>query len=179
MPPTEGHAPRPGPLAYFLTFTCYGSHLHGQGPFHYERSTEGTKRLPPNRKREYWRRQDLKQPPFLLDAPRRTIVLRSILQTADYRGWTIHAAHVRSNHIHVVVSGPPTAQKAFGTFNAYASRHLTESGFDTNDRRRWTRHGSHRALHSERGIIQAVHYVIDQTGDPMSLFDGATTWPTA
>jgi REP element-mobilizing transposase RayT len=48
-------------------------------------------------------RKHLIQPPYLLDEARRAVVLGAIQSVCQYRGWKLFAAHVRQNHVHVVV----------------------------------------------------------------------------
>jgi len=38
-----------------------------------------------------------------VDTPRRDLVLKAIREVCDYRDWSLLAAHVRSNHVYVVV----------------------------------------------------------------------------
>jgi hypothetical protein len=53
---------------------------------------------------------------------------------------------------------------------SYASRRLNDAGFDTPDRRRWTRHGSTRWLRDHDAIEAAILYVADKQGDAMALY---------
>ena len=41
-------------------------------------------------------------------------------------------------------------EKVMNDFKTYASRRLTEAGFDTRDRKRWTRHGSTKYIWTRR-----------------------------
>jgi hypothetical protein len=43
------------------------------------------------------------QPTYALDQTRRDGVLASLLERAKQRQWTVIAAHVRSNPVHVVI----------------------------------------------------------------------------
>ena len=43
------------------------------------------------------------EPAYLLDAPRRQIVLNTVKEVCNYRGWVLLAAHVRTNHVHLVM----------------------------------------------------------------------------
>ena len=49
------------------------------------------------------------QAPYHLDQIRRDGVLEAIQEVCGQRGWSLLAAHVRSNHVHTVVQGevPP------------------------------------------------------------------------
>jgi REP element-mobilizing transposase RayT len=86
----------------------------------------------------------MSQPPYALDAARRACVVKAVVEACTRRGWTPHAVHVRDSHVHAVVAAADTAEKVMNALKGYASRRLNENGFDSRDRRRWTRHGSTR-----------------------------------
>ncbi|MBY0513645.1 MAG: hypothetical protein K2P78_07000, partial [Gemmataceae bacterium] len=92
------------PLAYFITFSTYGAWLHGRAPGSVDRehNQSDTPFLPADPDREHSARLVMAEPPYLLDRDRREVTLRTILEVAHHRRWLIHAAHTRSNHVHVV-----------------------------------------------------------------------------
>ena len=45
------------------------------------------------------------QSPYLMDSKRREAVLASLLDHCFHRNWKVLAAHVRTNHVHIVVEG--------------------------------------------------------------------------
>src|SRR5207249_9910592 len=94
------------PLAFFITFACYGTWLHGdpRGSVDRDHSTYGTPYLPPDRGRCAREQAQLRASPYLLDASRRQVVLEAILALARRKAWRLWAVHVRSNHVHVVIS---------------------------------------------------------------------------
>ncbi len=104
--------------------------------------------------------------PYLLDQPKREIVLRSLIHTCEFRRWTLHAAHVRTNHFHAVVTIETEPHKAAHDLKAYASRSLNMTGIDGENRKRWTRNASIRRVYV---LSAAVRYVIEQ-GAPMALY---------
>lgn len=159
-----------GPLAYFITWTCYGTWLHGSpsGSADDEHNIPGTPYLPPDAQRQAAEREKMEQPPYSLDERRREVLLAAIRHDCEYRGWTLHAVHVRSNHIHVVVTADATPERVMNDLKSYGSRRLNEAGFDTKDRKRWTRHGSTRYLWTEDAVHAAVEYTLDRQGTPMS-----------
>src|SRR5262249_12150256 len=90
---------------YLITFATYGSHLPGQhGTVDSERNLYGSPLGEPNAIREKYAREQVITTPYILDAPRRDAVLKSINDVCRYRSWTLIAAHVRTNHVHAVVS---------------------------------------------------------------------------
>lgn len=181
--PTPGHGPTPNPgrdrqganppLAYFLTFSCYGTHLHGHqaGSVDRDHNLPGTPYLDPNPVVEAVEASRMKQPPYKLNLERANVVLAAIKETCAYRRWNLLAAHVRSNHVHVVVQALEAAEKVMNDLKAYASRALTAAGFENAERKRWTRHGSTRYLWTVRDVEDVVHYVVYRQGEAMSVFE--------
>src|SRR5262249_2721206 len=132
------------PLAYSITFTTYGAWLHGQSPGSVddEHSQVGTPFVEPNPKRRAAIRQEMTQEPYLLDAVRRKIVCDAIIEECRFRRWTLHALHVRSNHVHLVVTAEREPQFVMRACKANASKRLNQAGFENAERKRWTAHGS-------------------------------------
>jgi REP element-mobilizing transposase RayT len=162
------------PLAYFLTFTTYGTWLHGRAPGSVDRehNVPGTPWLPPNAEQEEAHREHMQQPEYLLDADRRQLVLQTILEVAKHRGWKVWAVHVRTNHVHIVVGAAAKPEKCMIDFKAWTSRRLREAFGEDADRDRWTQHGSTRYLWDEEAVNSAVRYVVDDQGERLACFDG-------
>jgi REP element-mobilizing transposase RayT len=163
------------PLAYFLTWTCYGAWLHGdeRGSADSEHNVYGTPYLSPDDMRNRAEAERMDQPPYEMDEPRREVVLAAIRQHSEYRGWILYAAHVRRNHVHVVVSAPEKPERILNDFKSYGSRRLNECGLDARERKRWTRHGSTRYIWTEKELAEKVNYVVHRQGKPMSVFPDA------
>ena len=132
------------PLAYFLTFTCYGTWLHGTKPTSVDRfnNTPGTPFLTLGLQRSSLVKKHMLESPYILDALRRTIVLQAIIEVCRYRQWILLAAHIRSNHVHLVIHGILPPEQIMNAVKSYASRQLNKENLDNNRRNRWTRHGS-------------------------------------
>ena len=164
------------PLAYFITFTTYGAWLHGRAPGSVDRehNAPGTPFLPPDADMVRRMNSAMRQEPYVLDEQRRKIVLRTIKEVAAHRRWKLWAVHVRSNHVHVVITAPCKPEKVMVDLNAWCSRRLREASNETSDRDRWTQHGSTRYLNDENSFKAAMKYVIDDQGQPMELHDSRT-----
>jgi len=171
------------PVAFFITFSTYGTWLHGRAPGSVDRghNVPRTPWLPVDTGLESARRQQMRQPEYVLDDARRQVVLRTILEVARHRQWRIWAVHVRTNHVHVVVSAAARPEKVMIDFKAWASRRLREAFNEDADRDRWTQHGSTRYLWNESAVGETSAYVLDEQGEPMARFDGrnATSEPEA
>ncbi|MFN0171662.1 MAG: transposase [Bryobacteraceae bacterium] len=162
-------------MTYLLTFCCYGAHVAGDVPGAVDRvhHIPGSPTIEPNPIRAEVIRERMSQRPYTLDDPRRKVVLAAIRDACAFRGWSLAAAHVRSNHVHVVVDAPAAPEPLMGVLKARASRWLGEAGLDAPDRRRWARHGSTRYLWNREQIQRAIHYVADLQGPPMALRRGS------
>ena len=162
------------PLAYFLTFTTYGTWLHGQSPGSVddEHNEVGSKFVEPNPKRRAANREQMTQEPYLLDSRRRKVVRDAIIEECRFRGWTLHALHVRNNHVPLVVSAQREPEFVMRACKANASERLNQTGFETADRKRWTAHRSTRYLWSETAVAEKVHYTLHGQGDVMEVYDG-------
>src|SRR5262245_52527240 len=169
------------PLAYFITFTTYGTWLHGRSPGSVDRAHNqvGTPVLPPDEKGEQAEHERLRERPYLLDGPRRAVVLQTILEVARHRRWTVWAAHVRTNHVHVIVTAQVKPEKVMSDFKAYASRRLREKLTEAPDRTRWTQHGSTLYLWTEEAVAAKIEYVINRQGEPLAVYDSRTPPPSS
>jgi REP element-mobilizing transposase RayT len=108
---------------------------------------------------------------YNLDQIRRDAVLEPIREVCGQRGWSLLAAHVRSNHVNTVVQAEAPPERVMNDFKAYASRRLNQMRLDEPDRKRWARHGSTRFLWKPKHILAAIQYVVNEQGDAMSVFE--------
>ena len=162
------------PLAYLITFTCYGTRLHGdaKGTVDRHHNLPGTPLVAPSPKRTELAASQMRAEAYLLDEPRRRCVLDVIVETCAARQWRLHAAHIPETHIHLVVAADRSPETVMNTVKAHATRRLKSAGGESGDRRRWTRHGSTKYLWDEKAVAWAVHYVLKEQGEPMAAYDG-------
>ena len=158
------------PLAYLITFSCYGSHLHDSedGSVDRNHNVLGGPCVAPEPGLLRARAMRMAAPSYTLNNARRQVVLAAIRQVCRHREWPLIAAHVRMTHVHVVVSAGVAPEIPMQAFKAYASRSLGEEGIAPC--KRWTRHGSTRYLWQKEDVAGAVGYVIDGQGEPMAVF---------
>ena len=109
--------------------------------------------------------------PYHLDQIRRDAVLEAIQEVCAHRGWSLLAAHVRSNHVHTVVEAEVPPERVMSDFKTYASRRLNRMGLDEPKRKRWARHGSTPWLWKPQHISAATQYVVAEQGEAMSAFE--------
>jgi REP element-mobilizing transposase RayT len=169
------------PLAYFLTFTTYGTWLHGSdsGSVDRIRNQYDFPRVAADSTLQETRQRQLKNPSYALDEPRRIIVLDAIIDVAKVRSWTLWSVHVRTNHIHAIVTADAQPEKVLIDFKAWCSRRLAENLIEPRTLSRWTKHGSTKYLWSDDQMILAMQYVIEQQGKPMSLYIRSSSEPRA
>ncbi|MDR3718769.1 MAG: hypothetical protein P4K98_08200 [Bryobacteraceae bacterium] len=164
-------------MTYLITFSCYGNHLHGDESGSVDRlhHTYRSRLADADCDRAFIERTHLRETPYVIAAEQREIVLKTLLEVCCHRGWTLHAAHVRSTHAHAVVEGDSRPEAMMNAFKSYASRTLNSSGVDGGSRMRWARHGSTRWLWDQDDVRSAIDYVTTGQGEPMAVFVGANT----
>jgi REP element-mobilizing transposase RayT len=159
-------------MRYFITFACYGSHLHGDesGSVARKHNLFGARLAEVNAERLAVKREQMDQPPYFLDEVRRKTVLDAIHEVCLHHAWNLWAAHIRTNHVHVIVEVDVRPEKVMHALKSYSSRALNRLGVDGADRKRWARHGSTRWLWKDEDVQQALQYVIEQQGEPMEVY---------
>jgi REP element-mobilizing transposase RayT len=160
-------------MTYLITFACYGCHLHGdpEGSVDRAHNLPGSRLVEPDATWVAWARHEMKQSHYLLEEPRRQVVLHSIIERSSNRDWRLLAAHVRTNHVHVLVGAEARPERVMNDLKSYASRRLNELGFDTADRKRWARHRSTRWLWKREDVLAALTYVVDKQGEKMAVYE--------
>ena len=163
-------------LAYFITFSTYGTWLHGtskgKGSVDREHNQYGMPFVEPDALREAQAHEQMKQPAYRMEADEREIVRDAIVKLCREKGWQLLALHVRSNHVHVVVAAERDPGRVMSDMKARASRALTRAGFDDAERKRWTRHGSTLHLFEEATVADKIDYTLNRQGTPMASHDG-------
>lgn len=157
--------------AWLLTWTCYGNWLPGdaRGFVGYHPTEHGDRETHNQPGTDYdqdvrWLRDYSrfvqKGEAVRLTAEQAAELLDQFRETAAHRKWTLPAAAVMANHVHLVVlvPGDPEPDRLLHAFKSYASRRLNRSG---TRREWWTSSGSTRKLPDERAIRAAVRYVRD------------------
>lgn len=70
-----------------------------------------------------------------MDEPRREAVLASIINRCMNRKWNLIAAHVRTNHVHLIVDAEDQPERIMNDLKSFASRHLNELKLDGANRK--------------------------------------------
>ena len=106
----------------------------------------------------------LEQPPVSLGDRERTIVLGAIEEVCRYRGWVLRAAHVRTNHVHVVVNAENTPERVMNDLKAWSTRRIVDAELRAKGLRLWVRHGSTRYPWKPQYVDAACAYAVEDQG---------------
>ena len=92
-------------MVYLITFCCYGSRIPGEDNIvSRHNNLVGARRPPPSLTLRSATRAMMTHPADDLDSEQRRLVLQAVIEVCRHRGWTLLAAHVRTAHVHVVVT---------------------------------------------------------------------------
>jgi REP element-mobilizing transposase RayT len=146
------------PLAYFLTWTTYGSWLPGD-----DRGWVDDSLRQPAPALSRTAKASLKQAPVVFTPQQRNVVEQTIRQVCAYNGWRLWAVNCRSNHVHAVVSAADQSpERVMNSLKSWCSRRLNEQSNKAAGRANWwTRHGSTRYLNDEESLDASVEYTLN------------------
>jgi REP element-mobilizing transposase RayT len=161
------------PLAYLITFRCYGTWLHGndKGSIDRHHNRYGAPLIPPDLR---WHRQNLrslKNDPVKLNKEQRALVTATITETCELRKWLLHRVNVRTNHCHAVVTAGCGPSKILNALKANATRGMREAGLWQRTDSPWADRGSKRYLWTEVQLQRAIDYVELAQGDVFPSLD--------
>jgi hypothetical protein len=165
-----GRVPGEEPLAYFLTWTTYGTWLPGD-----ERgwvAKPGQLRAPDANHKEAAQRL-MTEPALTLDVEQRCIVEDTIADHCRIRRWHLHIVSCRAQHVHVVVTAAQRHPKVvMDQLKAWCTRRLKErersrrTGQQEVRQNWWTQRGSKRWLNGAEDVEEAIRYVAEGQGEP-------------
>jgi REP element-mobilizing transposase RayT len=152
----------PDPLAFFLTWTTYGTWLPGD-----ERGwvKKGEGFQPPQPQLQAWAKQRMTEEACFLDDEQREFVEKTICDHCAIRKWELFAVSCRTNHVHVVVAAYRDPDDVRDQFKAWCTRKLKELAImrgveDGKVRSKWwTEKGSQRFIGDEESLEAVILYV--------------------
>ncbi len=166
--------PRTGiPIAYLITFRCYGTWLHGDergSVSRHGQTLEGEPGLTPGTREDVERAFLRARPMSLGGVATRQTVLDSIRKVCTHRDWFLDAVNVRTNHVHVLIGAPPegpSVERVMNDFEAYSTRALRRAGLVSADTPSWSRHGSTKYLWDDDAVAAARAYVLAAQGEDL------------
>jgi hypothetical protein len=144
------------PLAYFITFRTYGTWLHGDrrgAVDRHGRNIYGTERIGLDPVFSVTMEGNMSSEPFVLNGRQRAKVESAIRKVCSIRGYRLIAIHVRTNHIHIVVSAATLPKTVMNAFKANATRELRDAKLVDRDRTIWSR-GEARGTYGNRAMLK-------------------------
>jgi REP element-mobilizing transposase RayT len=150
------------PLAYFITWTTYGTWLPGDERGWLMRGSSAIRA--PDPALQSAAEAAMTEEPVVLTPAQRDLVTSVVRKHCQIRQWTLYAVNVRSNHVHVVVRAPIAGDEVRAQFKAWCSRRLSQQagllGHGKNGLRRWfTEKGDVRWIKDESYLADAIQYV--------------------
>lgn len=162
------------PIAYLISFRCYGTWLHGdeRGSIDQLHNVYQSPYIEPNSGWKDYNARKLKSEPVTLNAAQRNVVDGAVREVCEYKQWFLHALSIRTNHGHAVVSiGEASSKAALNAFKAYATRHLRRNGLWAFEHSPWSDKGSRRRIWNQESLHRAIDYVANGQGGPLPDFD--------
>jgi REP element-mobilizing transposase RayT len=158
---------------FFLTFTTYGTWLHGQssGSVDSRHNVLGMEGVEENSQLLGYRQSQMKHSPLRLTQAARLDVRDTLLEVAAHRGWNILAGNVQPDHVHLLISAEAEPDKTMRDFKSYATRRLREHGLISKTRSVWTEHGSTRWVNFSEPAWKIVAYILNEQADQFAIID--------
>jgi hypothetical protein len=145
------------PLAYFITWTVYGSHLPGDEAG-WRRRRKGYQPTQP--RLADWHRKRLKYDVMLLSPEQRHVVETECERHCRHRGWHLWAVNARTSHVHVVVTADRCSGKIVrDQLKANCTRSLRARWNEFCDRTVWTVGGDWQCINCEEDLESVCSYV--------------------
>jgi REP element-mobilizing transposase RayT len=101
----------------------------------------------------------------VLRGEERILVNRTLVEVCRHRAWALLAAHVRTNHVHVVMTATGQPARLLGDLKAWSTRRVIEARHRPPGARLWVRGGSVRQLWTQKAVDEACFYVVHEQGD--------------
>ena len=152
------------PLAFFLTWTCYGTWLPGDERG-WTRWHSGDQ--VPEPRLVVWSRKRMNEPPMILNEIQRSIVQKVVTEHCQLRNWQLHGVNCRTNHCHVVVTAANIRSEIVrDQLKTWSTRKLREDqrqrGIAELSLRKhwWSRLGSVRQIDDLDSLEAAIRYTL-------------------
>jgi len=149
------------PIAYFITWTCYGTWLPGddRGWTKWQKGEQVPQPLLCD-----WCKDQMSEEPVYLNCDQRLIINAVVAEQSQVRNWSLHAVNCRTNHCHVVVTASDYKGKQVrDQFKSWGKRrlkvfHRLQTEEEPMREHWWTRKGSVRYLFDEESLEAAIQY---------------------
>jgi REP element-mobilizing transposase RayT len=151
------------PLAYHITWTCYGQWLQGDPRGYVDRQhhTPGEPYVFKNVQHYNASANRMTEPPCWLTDDQRRCAAADVAEACIHRKWRLDRVNVQPDHVHVVVAaGDILGRVVRERLKSWASMQLNR----TFPRRQhwWTDGGKVEPIYHEARLIEACEYVDNQ-----------------
>jgi len=151
------------PLAYHISWTCYGQWLHGdpRGFVDRQHHTPGEPYIYDDPHRRSAAANRLAEPPCWLTEDQRHVTQQAIREACAFRNWELSAVNTQPDHVHVVVRAPGhTGKQVRARLKDRATRALKgANGRESGRMHLWTEGGKVELICDERHWQQVIDYV--------------------
>jgi REP element-mobilizing transposase RayT len=148
---------RDEPLAFFITWTVYGTFLQGDGRW-WRKRRKGEQ--PPQPRLAQWHHDRLNHSVLILNEAQRQVVVDEIARLCEFRGWHLWEADARTNHVHIVITATGHAGSLVrDQMKANCTRALREGWPIFLERPIWTVGGDWQCINTEDELERAILYV--------------------
>jgi hypothetical protein len=154
----------PEPVAYFLTWTTYGSWLPGDERGWVEKPGRFRE---PDPSRENLAIHLMTESDCSLIPEQRQVVEETVQAHCEIRHWQLHIVNCRTQHVHAVISANVDPDRMLSELKAWCTRKLKEQARsisrDRSSERQnwWTEGGSKRPVFDDNGLESVIIYVRD------------------
>lgn len=159
--------------AFLLTIRTYSTWHHGdvRGSVDSKHNRIGTPMIKASTNFANAMKSVSREPPFTMQENYRETVLQSIIETCRYNHRHLLAAHVRVEHVHLVVRSEISKEKTTGKIKCFSTHALKKQHPELMQRKNfWSYHGSMKNIWVPESIFPALYYVVKKQGNPMSLY---------
>jgi hypothetical protein len=110
------------------------------------------------------------QPPYILDARRRQLVVGAIRDGCSTRDWTLVAIHAQRDSVTLIVAAEEPAEVVQRDLREQVTRRLHQAGIDAPHRSRWARESAVQPLRTRGDLERVLRVMIGTDGT------STTTW---
>jgi len=157
----------PDPIAYHISWTCYGQWLHGDARGFVDRRHH-TPGEPYPYNVPQWvadAANQMSEPACWLTDTQRRRADNAIREACAFRSWRVHALNVQPDHVHAVVGAPATlGAHVRARLKDRATRAL-KAAFSSRTHW-WTDGGKVEVIADERRLREAIAYVNERQPHP-------------
>lgn len=145
------------PLAFFITWTIYGSHLQGD---HDGWRLRRKGYQSPQPQLALWHRKRLKYEVKLLSPDERKLIEAECERHCCHRGWHLWAINARTSHVHIVVTADQCSGKTVrDQLKANCTRGLRARWKQFCNQPVWTIGGDWQCINCEKDLETVCLYV--------------------